>query len=283
MWDYSDKVNDHFLNPRNVGEIKDATVVAEVGNMSCGDALKLYLKLDNDNRITDVKFKTFGCGSAIASSSALTELIKGKTLDEAKNVTNKEIAEYLGGLPEEKMHCSVMGKEALDKAIALHHGEEWESEDDGSDEGKIVCKCFGVTDKKIENVVRDNNLKSVPQVTYYCKAGGGCTSCHQQIEEIIESVHGSENEEKQPSEKPKKLTNIQKIQLITDTIDKEIRPLLMSDGGDIELIDVDGNEVLVSLRGNCSDCAMSELTVKHAVQDKLREFVSEDLTVKEIS
>ena len=105
MWNYTKDVMDHFLNPRNVGEIPDADAVAEVGNITCGDALKIFLKIDKDGRICDARFKTFGCASAIASSSALTELVKGMTLDEAAKVTNKDIVKLLGTLPEEKMHC----------------------------------------------------------------------------------------------------------------------------------------------------------------------------------
>lgn len=113
---YSDKVMDHFQNPRNVGEIEDANGVGEVGNAKCGDIMKIYLKVE-DNIIKDVKFKTFGCGSAIASSSMATEMIKGKTLDEAWELSNKAVAEALDGLPPVKMHCSVLAEEAIHKAI----------------------------------------------------------------------------------------------------------------------------------------------------------------------
>ena len=192
MWKYTPKVMDHFLNPRNVGEIKDADAVAEVGNVSCGDALKIFLKLDQDGRICDVKFKTFGCASAIASSSALTELVKGMTLDEAAKVTNKEIVAQLGELPEEKMHCSVMGMEALQAAIADYkrrHGEKVEeAEADDEHEGRIVCKCFGVTDTKIRKVALENNLHSVAEITDYTKAGGACGRCLDQIQEILDSI-----------------------------------------------------------------------------------------------
>lgn len=301
MWEYTKKVMEHFKNPRNVGTIEDPDGVGMVGSLACGDALKLMFKLDKEKkRIAEVKFQTFGCASAIASSSALTELLIGKTLEEAEKVTNQDIATFLGGLPEQKMHCSVLGRDALLAAIEHYNsgGKITKKQD-----SKIVCTCFGVTQKEIERVVRENNLTTVEEVTNFTKAGGGCGGCVPEIEEILKSILATIDPEKlgthnhddhshfdmnlktkttddQPKQK-KKLTAIQKIQLIQETIDREIRPELKKDGGDIELIDVDGPRVLVALRGVCSHCHHSELTIKNMVETKLREFVSNDLIVEQ--
>jgi len=275
MWEYTEKVKDFFLHPKNVGEIENPDAVGEVGNIVCGDALKLTLKIDKKtNKIMDAKFQTFGCASAIASSSALTELIKGKTIDEALKVTNKDIAKYLGGLPREKMHCSVMGREALEAAIANYRGIKLPE----PEEGEIVCKCFGVTDKKIKRAIIENNLKSVEDVTNFTKAGGGCSECTPEIEKILKQVW-AEKAVKEALTPKKKLTNIQKIALIQEIIEKEIRPLLQAHGGDVELIDVDGNKVIVSLRGMCTECLMADVTIKD-IEKKLRELVSEELVVE---
>ncbi len=279
MWDYTDKVKEHFLNPRNVGEIENPDGIGEVGSLACGDALKLTFKLDKDGRIVDAKFKTFGCASAIASSSALTEIIKGMTLEEAANVTNKEIAEFLGGLPDQKMHCSVMGKEALEAAIENYKTGSTVAHEL---EGKVICKCFGVTEKEIETVVLENNLTTIEQVTNYCKAGGACGGCRGEIKRVIDEVRGKlPNDEQSLDKKPSNLTNIQKIQLIQETINDQIRPALQADGGDLELVDVVGDEVIVAFRGMCSGCKMAEFTMRDVVQARLREFVSETITVTE--
>jgi len=280
MWEYTDKVKDHFFNPRNVGEIKDADGVGEVGSLACGDALKLTFKLDGNGRIKDAKFKTFGCASAIATSSVLTEMIKGMTLEEASKVTNKDIADYLGGLPEQKMHCSVMGREALEAAIENYRTGAMKKH---KLEGRVVCNCFGVTEREIERVIRDNNLTTVEDVTNYCKAGGGCGGCKPEIEKIIARVQPDKTKKTMPRpvDKKRKLTNIQKIQLVQQTINEQIRPALRADGGDIQLIDVDGNKVLVSFRGMCAQCKLAEFTMKDVVEAKLREFVSDDLFVVE--
>ena len=202
MWEYTDKVKDHFLNPRNVGVIEDADGMGEVGSLSCGDALTFYFKLDENDKIKDAKFQTFACASAIASSSALTEMVKGLTLEEAKKITNEDIAEYLGGLPKEKMHCSVMGRDALEKAITCHLGEP-----EKVVEGEIVCECFGVTDLEIKRVVTENHLSTIEEVTDYVKAGGGCGNCQDSIQEIIDTILGTERPAKK---KVPVLTNLQK-------------------------------------------------------------------------
>lgn len=127
---YSEKVMDHFRNPRNVGTIEDADGVGEVGNAKCGDIMKMYLKIDDD-RITDVKFETFGCGSAIASSSMATELIKGQPISEAMKLTNKAVAEALDGLPDYKMHCSVLAEEAIKNALDDYYKKHPDKRKDG--------------------------------------------------------------------------------------------------------------------------------------------------------
>ena len=274
MWEYTDKVKDHFLNPRNVGVIEKPDGVGEVGSLACGDALTLYFKLDEKGKIKDAKFQTFGCASAIASSSALTEMMKGLTLDEVSKITNEDIASYLGELPKEKMHCSVMGRDALEKAISHYRGEK-----EKKVEGEVVCECFGVTDVEIRRAVTENNLSTIEDVTDYVKAGGGCGKCHEKIQEIIDSV---QSKDKPVKKKVIKLTNIQKIKLIEETLEREIKPALKKDGGNIELIDVDGNRIIVKMRGTCATCSKSQITLKHYVESKLRELVAPELIVEEV-
>jgi NifU-like protein len=274
MWEYTEKVKEFFLKPKNIGEIENPDAVGDVGSIVCGDALRLTLKIDKEtNRITDAKFQTFGCASAIASSSALTELIKGKTIEEALKISNQDIADFLGGLPQEKMHCSVMGREALEAAVADFRGIPKEVEE----EGKLVCKCFNVTEEKIRKVAVENHLTTVDEITDYTKAGGGCGECREEIETILRDIWSLKLPEK-PS-KPKKLTNLQKIALVQEVIEREVRPVLQADGGDIELIDIEGSKVLIALRGMCTGCVMSDVTIG-SVQNKLRELVADDIVVE---
>lgn len=276
MWEYTNKVQQHFLNPQNVGEIENADGTGDVGSLACGDALKLTLRIDENKVITDAKFKTFGCASAIASSSVLTEMIKGMPVDQAENVTNEDIADKLGGLPKEKMHCSVMGREALEAAIADFRGLVLPMA-----EGEVVCECFGVTDLDVIRAIKDSNLKSVEEITNFTKAGGGCGKCEDKLRQIlVETVSGAvENVSQAP--KPKRMTALQKIKKIEEVLEREIKPGLRKDGGDIELIDVDGDFVTVSLLGACKSCSKSQTTIKEYVEKKLRELVLESLIVEE--
>ncbi len=281
MWEYSEKVREHYLNPRNVGDIKNPDGVGEVGNLKCGDALRLTFKLDDDKKISDIKFKTFGCGSAIASSSMLTELVKGKSLEEAEKLTNNDIADALGGLPVEKMHCSVMGQEALQKAIN-YFKSDGKVEEEPEKTGTIVCTCFNITEEEIERAIEQNGLKTVDDVTHYTKAGGGCGGCIPKIEEILSKINKTKAVQKQEEAAPRPMTTIEKIDAIRNVLDKEIRPLLKKDGGDCELVDVEGNTVSVRFTGQCKGCAFVDITQCQVVEKLLQKKVHPDLVAKQV-
>ena len=276
MWDYTDKVKEHFINPRNVGEVEKPSGIGEVGSLACGDALKLSIKVDKQGIITDARFKTFGCASAIASSSALTEMIKGMKVEDAEKITNEDIANFLGGLPREKMHCSVMGREALEAAIANYRGVFLPMA-----EGEVVCECFGVTDLEIIRAIRESDLRSVEEITNFTKAGGGCGKCHDRLREILQQTVAGLEVEPKKVQKEQRMTTLQKIKKIEEVLEREIKPTLKKDGGDIELIDVDGDFVTVSLRGACAGCQSSRTTLKTYVEKRLRELVSDALIVEE--
>ena len=271
MWDYSEKVMDHYRNPRNAGFIEDADAIGEAGSISCGDMLKLYLKVDKNGIITDAKFQTFGCGSAVASSSILTEMVIGKHIDEARKITNKQIVEQLGGLPPEKMHCSVMGHEALEAAIADYYNEEVVIPSGDEEE---VCHCFGITRAFLESEIKTNNLKTIQDIINYTKAGGGCGRCQDKIQSIIEEII-KDNE-------PVKLTKTQMIIKINNIIEKYISPELRKDGGDIELIDVEDNKIKVKLTGRCQVCNRAQMTLHNFVQAILRQHIDENIEIIQV-
>lgn len=280
MWDYTDKVLDHFRHPRNVGKIENADGTGTVGSLVCGDSLTLTFKLGEDGRIEDVKFQTFGCASAIASSSALTELIKGKTLEEAEKITNKEIAEFLGGLPDQKMHCSVMGREALEAAIYNYRTGEPGVRD--LKEEKIVCQCFNISEDDIVRVVTENKLTTVDEVMDYCKAGGACGRCRGEIQKIVDKLTGKEEAPPPPAAEPARpLSKFQMMKRIDEVLENEIRPALRRDHGDVELIDVDGTKVVIAFQGMCKGCPSAGITRRNFIEVKLRELVSPELEVVE--
>ncbi|MEQ9551624.1 MAG: Fe-S cluster assembly protein NifU [Coleofasciculus sp. G3-WIS-01] len=319
MWDYTDKVMDLFHNPHNMGAIAtedcgttETIAVGEIGSIVCGDALRLYLRIDTTtDTILEARFQTFGCASAIASSSALTDLIKGMTVDDALRLTNRQIASYLGGLPQEKMHCSVMGQEALEAAISNYKGVPVRPEEE--DESPLVCSCFGVSSAKIKRLIRENYLTTAEEVTNYIKAGGGCGSCLADIDDLVIDV--TQEQQKlntavslsspipQPSvvaatpsapstsprnageggsKTPSTLTNLQKITLIQQVLEAEVRPTLAYDGGDVELYDVEGDLVKVVLKGSCDGCPSVMITLKMAIEKRLQERVSPTLIVEAV-
>ena len=185
-------------------------------------------------------------------------------IDEARKITNKDIVDELGGLPPAKMHCSVMGHEALEAAIADYYGETCVSEK----KEKVICQCFNVTENVIKEQIRTNHLKTVEEVTEYTKAGGGCGHCKSAIEAILKEVN---------KEAPT-LTKTQQILKVSKVIDKYVSPELRKDNVDVELVDVDGNKIYIKFAGKCSACQKSQLT-RNYVQKILRTHISEDIEV----
>ncbi|MGF1659234.1 MAG: Fe-S cluster assembly protein NifU [Rubrimonas sp.] len=347
MWDYSDKVRDHFFNPRNAGPLDGANAVGEVGSLSCGDALKLMLKVDPDTEIIeDARFQTFGCGSAIASSSALTVMIIGKTVAEARALTNQDIADYLGGLPPEKMHCSVMGREALAAAVAAYAGETLDADD--HEDGALICKCFGVDAGMIERTIRANRLTAPEMVTFYTKAGGGCSACREPLEELLAETNRAmvaegllaESEAfafgaapapapakpeargfRMPAAVPARAAapttapttapaapmpiaiampaapvcapaatiaamapppapalSPAREAILAARVFEELRPVFRRDGGDVELIDIEGSVARVRMSGACAGCQLASQTLG-GLQKKLSEALGRNVRV----
>jgi len=316
MWDYSDTVKDHFFNPRNAGALTDANAVGEVGSLSCGDALKLMLRIDPATGVIEAAgFQTFGCGSAIAASSALTELIIGRTVAEAKRLTNQDIAAYLDGLPPEKMHCSVMGQEALSAALADFAGEDAPGDD--HEEGALTCKCFGVDAGLIERAIRTNRLTTLEMVSFYTKAGAGCSSCREPLEELLadtnaamvaedvlaagdayvfgagpapEKPKGFVIPDTLPARRPEPITiapppeppttgvSAAKEAILVARIFEEMRPTFQRDGGDVELVDIEEARVLVRLTGACAGCLLAGHTLG-GLQQKIVETLGRPVRV----
>lgn len=307
MWNYSDKVFEHFMNPRNVGEVENPDGVGEVGSMACGDALRLTFRLDEAGCIAEAKFQTFGCGSAIASSSVLTEMLIGKSLEEASRITNEDIAKELDGLPREKMHCSVMGREALEAAMIDYYKRLGRGVPCHLiQQSTILCHCFGVTKNTVKEAIFSHRLETIEDVTNHTKAGGGCKECHHDIGDLLRDCWDKiENGEDTGTAAPEGSGGLQAlgtmpqasgpkpvdfkpedaaiVARIQELLDEDIAVTLRNDGGDIEFIRFLDNRVYVRLTGSCAACRSSEVTIKNVVEAQLREFVSEDIQVIEVN
>lgn len=294
----------------HLGEIENPDGMGEHGSIACGDAMRFTFRVKrhpNDptqDIITEAKYLTFGCTSAIASSEALCDIIeKGNyTPLTALKIRNSDIVEYLDGLPEQKIHCSVMGAEALESAVfnwAQRRGVDLKKlgidiHDEETEEGRMVCKCFSLTEPYIKRKIRELNLRTIPQITNAIKAGGGCSSCHHVpggLQDLLDQVWGGQAAAASgavqlpvlPSEPATpEFSPYQFAKRVERVIDEHIRPSLRMDGGDVQIMDIKGTLVYCSLRGACSSCAGASQTLKMLVERSLKDQVDERIRVIEV-
>lgn len=311
LWDaYSNKVTTLMNNPQHQGEISEAEaesrgnklIVADFGAESCGDAVRLYWEIDPTNdKIIDAKFKSFGCGTAIASSDIMTELCIGKTVDEAVKITNIDVEFALRddpdtpAVPPQKMHCSVMAYDVIKKAAGLYKGVDAES----FEEEIIVCECARVSLSTLREVIRLNDLTTIEQITDYTKAGGFCKSCikpggHEEREwylvDILRDTRKEMDEEKMKAAADAgskgdfaNMTLVQQIKAVDAVIDESVRQFLIMDGGDMEVIDIKkGDEyidIYIRYLGACNGCASSSTGTLYAIESTLKEKLSKNIRV----
>ncbi len=311
LWDaYSNKVTTLMNNPNHQGEITEEEaashgnrlIVADFGAESCGDAVRLYWEVDpKTDVIVNSKFKSFGCGTAIASSDIMTELCIGKTVQEAVKITNIDVEFALRDNPEtpavppQKMHCSVMAYDVIKKAAGLYLGVDAES----FEEEIIVCECARVSLKTLQEVIRLNDLTTIEQITDYTKAGGFCKSCikpggHEEREyylvDILRDTRREMDEEKMRAAADagskasfESMTLVQQIKAIDAEIDESIRQFLIMDGGDMEVIDVKPSDeyidVYIRYLGACNGCASSATGTLYAIESTLKEKLSKKIRV----
>jgi NifU-like protein len=308
LWDnYSKKVSERMNHPKFLGEITEEgarklgaeLVIADWGAESCGDAVRLFWAVDSDSdTIKDAKFKSFGCGTAIASSDIMSEMCIGLTVDEALKITNIDVEKALRddddtpAVPPQKMHCSVMAYDVIKKAASLYKNVDMAllEEDD------IVCECARVSLKTIKEVIRINDLTEIEQITQYTKAGAFCKSCikpggHEErkyyLEDILRETRGEMDRERfadgGEDQDFASLTIIQKHRLIEKILDEKIRGKLASDGGMVEVVDMKdtetGVDIYIRYKGACAGCASSTTTTLFAITSELQDSINSDIQV----
>lgn len=313
LWEaYSKKVQERMDNPTHLGVITQEMadkkgaklIVADYGAESCGDAVRLYWLVDSNDTIIDAKFKSFGCGTAIASSDMMVELCLNKKVQDAVKITNIDVEKALRddpdtpAVPGQKMHCSVMAYDVIKKAAGIYLGK---SAEDFEDE-IIVCECARVSLSTIKEVIKLNDLKSVEEITQYTKAGAFCKSCikpggHEKREyylvDILNAVRTEMESEKLKANVAqssagtlefKDMTMVQKVKAIDKIIDENIRPMLMMDGGNMEIIDIketsdDFIDVYIRYLGACSGCASGSTGTLFAIESILQENLAQNIRV----
>lgn len=314
-WEYSERTKQLFMDAvhgapgTHMGEIADPDGFGEHGSIACGDALRFTFRCERHpsdplhDRIVEARYLTFGCTSAIAASEALCAIIEegGYSPVRALAITNQDIVEYVGGLPEAKIHCSVMGAEALEAAVfnwAQKRGVDLaalglDMTRQEQEEGRLVCKCFGVTEPYLRRKIKELGLRSIPEITNAIKAGGACMACHHApggLQDILNEVWG-----RQPSglvalptlpevraeaiPTRAELSPYQLAKHIERVLEEDIRPRLKDDGGDLEIVDIKEMTVYCRLSGACAHCVGATSTMKLLVERLLKERVDERIRV----
>jgi len=308
LWEqYSDKVNERMSNPRYLGEITEEEakklgarlIVSDYGAEVCGDAIRLFWAVDEKtDTILAAKYKTFGCGTAIASSDVMAEMCIGKTVDEALKITNLDVERALrddadtAAIPPQKMHCSVMAYDVIKKAASLYKNVDLstlESED-------IVCECARVSLRTIREVIRLNDLKTVEEITQYTKAGAFCKSCirpggHEErryyLVDILKEVRSEMESERLRAHTEEKvfaqMNLIQKHKALETVLDEKVRPSLLRDGGNLEVVDMKEQdtttEVYIHYLGACNGCPSSQTGTQIYIEEILHGELDENIRV----
>ena len=301
LWEeYSQEVQKRMNEPVNMGEITEdqagdnKLIIADFGAESCGDAVRLYWLIDpKTDQIKESKFKSFGCGTAIASSDMMAELCMDKTVEDALKITNIDVEKALRddpdipAVPGQKMHCSVMAYDVIKKAASMYMDVDMDS----LETEFIICECARVTQDTLKEVIKLNKLTTVEEITDYTKAGGFCKSCikeggHEKKDVYIVDLLAEANEARDAEEKSRKIIEakgdgtfetmglVQKIKSVEAILEQYIRPTLKADGGDVELIDIKDSgelyEVLIKYQGECMSCSMNTTTTLAGIEDMLK-------------
>lgn len=315
-WEYSEKTKKIFMDAvhgkpgTHLGEVADPDGTGEHGSIACGDALRFTFRVKRhptdptQDVITEAKYLTFGCTSAIAASEALCMIIEKGTYTPitALKIKNQDIVDFLDGLPEQKIHCSVMGAEALEAAvfdwahkrgvdlsklgIDQHSGDETD--------GRLVCKCFNVTEPYLRRKIQELKLHSIAEITGAIKAGGACMTCHHApggLQDVLNDVWGTAaaSAEREPQRSgdggPVAAASISPYQFnkkVEKVIEEYVQPMLKRDGGGLEVVDIKDKLVYCRLQGACKGCAGARMTLKSMVERALRENVDEAIRVIEL-
>jgi NifU-like protein len=309
IWDeYSEKVISLMDNPQNMGEITEQQaeamgtklIIADFGAESCGDAVRLYWAVDpKTDVIIESKFKSFGCGTAIASSDTMAQLCKGKTVDEAVKITNIDVEKAMRdhpdvpAVPPQKMHCSVMAYDVIKKAASQYKGVDMES----FESEVIVCECARISLSTLREVIRLNNLTTVEQIADYTKAGAFCKSCIRPGGHEAKDIYLVDLLTEYEKEKLTKIadmsmsgdvafaqmTIVQRIKAVDKIVDDNIRQMLIMDGGNMEILDIKENgphfDIYIRYLGACSGCASSSTGTLFAIEHILKEKLDENIRV----